>query len=69
MELIGVWPGKSYTPLNATQGARAAHPVAVLGWPIFCLFGLFCSFSFFRFCFFFFYVSVFFYYLYYNFLI
>jgi hypothetical protein len=36
--------GKSYTPLNAAQGARAAHSVAVLGRPIFCVFGLFCLF-------------------------
>jgi hypothetical protein len=59
--------GKPYTPLNAAQGTRAAHPIAALGRPIFRLFGLFCSFSFFCFYFFFFYVSVFCYYLYYNF--
>jgi hypothetical protein len=30
--------GKSFTPLNAARGPRAAHPVAALGRPIFCVF-------------------------------
>jgi hypothetical protein len=46
-----VCEGKSYTPLNAAQGTCAAHPIAALGQPIFRLFGLFCSFSFFLFLF------------------
>jgi hypothetical protein len=30
--------GKSFTPLNAARGPRAAHPVAALGRPIFYVF-------------------------------
>jgi hypothetical protein len=41
--------GKSFTPLNAGREARAAHPVAALGRPIFAL----------RFCFSFVFVSFF----------
>jgi hypothetical protein len=45
--------GKSFTALNVARGARAAHPVAALGRPIFALCFRFCffRFSFFRFFF------------------
>jgi uncharacterized membrane protein YgcG len=45
--------GKSFTPLNAARGPRAAHPVAALGRPIFCVFLAFFV------CFSFLFVSVF----------
>jgi hypothetical protein len=56
---IGVVRGKSFTPLNAARGARAAHPFVALGRPIFALCFRFCFFclTFFRF---FFLFSVFF---------
>jgi lipopolysaccharide export LptBFGC system permease protein LptF len=57
LQFSGEQPGKSFTPLNAARGARAAHPVAALGLPIFAL--CFC-FYFFRFSFFRFFFSVFF---------
>jgi hypothetical protein len=48
--------GKSFTPLNAVRGPRAAHPVAALGRPIFACFLCFC-FSFFLFLLFLFFFS------------
>jgi hypothetical protein len=48
---------KSFTPLNAAWGPRAAHPVVALGRPIFALCFRLCffCFSFFRFFFLFYF--------------
>jgi hypothetical protein len=43
--------GKSFTPLNAARGPRAAHPVAALGRPIFYVFRPFLFLFFLLLCF------------------